>query len=74
MLIHYKNKWLERVLIGVNALALAGVVGSFVGLFGFAEPLLPAGILYTFRLLRVEEQFDIIMELEGVKVSNRNVG
>jgi hypothetical protein len=74
MLIHYKNKWVERILIGVNALATAAVVGSFVGLFGFGEPLLPARILYTFRFLRVEEQFDIIMELEGIKVSNRNVG
>ncbi len=49
MLIHYKSTALERILIGVNALACAGVVGSFVGLFGFAEPLLPVRILYTFR-------------------------
>ena len=61
-------------MIGVNALATAAVVGSFVGLFGFDKPLLPSRILYTFRLLGVEDQFDIIMELEGVKVSNRNVG
>jgi trk system potassium uptake protein TrkH len=47
MLIHYRNKWLERVLIGVNALSLAGVVGTFVGLFGFAEPLLPIRILHS---------------------------
>jgi hypothetical protein len=51
MLIHYKSIALERILIGVNALACAGVVGSFVGMFGFDEPLLPARILYTFRLL-----------------------
>jgi trk system potassium uptake protein TrkH len=47
MLIHYRNKWLERVLIGVNALSLAGVVGTFVGLFGFAEPSLPIRILHS---------------------------
>jgi len=47
MLIHYRKKWLERVLIGVNALSLAGVVGIFVGLFGFAEPLLPIRILHS---------------------------
>ena len=47
MLIHYRNKWLERILIGVNALSLAGVVGTFVGLFGFAEPLLPTRILHS---------------------------
>lgn len=51
MLIHYRNNKLERFLIGVNALALAGVVGSFVGLFGFAEPLLPIGILHTAQLV-----------------------
>ncbi len=51
MLIHYKNRWMERVLIGVNAFALAGVVGSFVGLFGFAEPLLPIRVLHTVQFV-----------------------
>jgi hypothetical protein len=39
MLITYKNNRLERVLIGINALA-AAVVGTFVGLFGFDKPFL----------------------------------
>jgi len=47
MQINYKNKRLEKVLIGVNALTAAVVAASFVALFGFDEPLLPAGILYT---------------------------
>jgi trk system potassium uptake protein TrkH len=51
MLIHYKSTALERILIGVNALACAGVVGSFVGLFGFDEPLLPAKVLHTAQIV-----------------------
>jgi len=47
MQMHYKNKRLEKVLIGVNASTAAVVAASFVVLFGFDEPLLPAGILYT---------------------------
>ena len=47
MRITYKNKRLERVLIGVNALAAALVAGTFVMLFGFDEPLVAAGILYA---------------------------
>jgi trk system potassium uptake protein TrkH len=50
MQIIYKNKPLERVLIGANALAAAVVVASFVLLFGFHEPLLRAWILYTVQL------------------------
>jgi len=46
MQIVYKNKRLENVLIGINALAAAVVAASFVMLFGFAKPLLPASILY----------------------------
>ena len=46
MQIVYKNKRLENVLIGINALAAAVVAASFVMLFGFAKPLLPAPILY----------------------------
>lgn len=47
MQINYKNKRLERVLIGVNVLAAAAVAGTFVMLFGFDEPLVPAPILYV---------------------------
>jgi len=50
MQIHYKNKRLEKVLIGVNALTAAVVAASFVVLFGFDEPLLPAGILYAVQV------------------------
>jgi len=38
-------------LIGVNALAAALVVASFVLLFGFDKPLLPAWILYTVQVI-----------------------
>jgi len=52
MRIDYKNKRLERVLIGVNALASAMVAASFVMLFGgFKEPLLPEVILYTIQVV-----------------------
>jgi len=50
MQIHYKNKRLEKVLIGVNALTAAVVAASFVVLFGFDEPLLPARILYAVQV------------------------
>jgi len=50
MIIHYKNKGLERWLICVKALASAVVVASFVLLFGFEEPLLPVRLLYTVQL------------------------
>ena len=49
MQIVYKNKSLERVLIGANALAAAVVVASFVLLFGFREPLLEVWFLYTIQ-------------------------
>lgn len=51
MQMHYKNNRLERVLIGVNALAAGVVVASFVLLFGFDHPLLPAWILYTAQVV-----------------------
>ena len=47
MQIRYKNNLLEKVLIGVNALTAAAVTASFVVLFGFNKPLLPAWILYA---------------------------
>jgi len=50
MQITYKNKLLERVLIGANALAAAVIVTSFVLLFGFHEPLLRAWVLYTIQV------------------------
>jgi trk system potassium uptake protein TrkH len=51
MQIIYKNKPLERVLIGANVLAAAVVVASFVMLFGFREPLLQVWILYTVQVI-----------------------
>jgi len=50
MQIIYKNKPLERILIGANALTAAVVVASFVMLFGFDEPLIHAWILYTVQV------------------------
>ena len=50
MQILYKNKRLEKVLIGINALAAAVVVASFVALFGFDKPLLPAKFLYDVQV------------------------
>jgi trk system potassium uptake protein TrkH len=47
MQIRYKNILLEKVLIGINALTAAGVTASFVVLFGFDKPLLPARFLYA---------------------------
>lgn len=46
MHIHYKNKDLEKILIGVNVFTAAMVAGSFVTLFGFYKPLLPEQFLY----------------------------
>jgi trk/ktr system potassium uptake protein len=51
MQINYKDKALERVLIGVNALAAAVVVASFILLFGFDQPLLRASILHTVQVV-----------------------
>ncbi|RKY25286.1 MAG: potassium transporter Trk [Planctomycetota bacterium] len=50
MQITYKNKQMERVLIGVNALTAAAVVASYLCLFGFDEPLLPVWILYAVQV------------------------
>lgn len=77
MLIHYKNKWLERVLIGVNALACAGVVGSFVELFGFPQPLLSERILHTaqfvllcvFIVEKVVRRFNAVSRAEFWRVN-----
>ena len=52
MRIDYKNKRMERVLIGVNALTSAMVAATFVMLFGgFKEPLLPEVILHTIQVV-----------------------
>ena len=52
MRIAYKNKRLERVLIGVNALTSVMVAASFVMLFGgFKEPLLPNFVLYSLQVV-----------------------
>ncbi|UCE48698.1 MAG: hypothetical protein JSW47_00845 [Phycisphaerales bacterium] len=51
MQLNCKNNRLERVLIASNALAGALVVASFVLLFGFYEPLLPAWILFTVQVV-----------------------
>jgi trk system potassium uptake protein TrkH len=51
MKIIYKNKLLEKVLIGVNVLTATLVIASFVLLFGFQEPLLQAWFLYTVQVI-----------------------
>jgi trk system potassium uptake protein TrkH len=50
MRIEYKNRRLEKVLIGINASAAAVVAASFILLFGFDAPLLPAKILYAVQV------------------------
>ncbi len=50
MQIHYKNKRLERVLIGVNVLAAAVVTASFVARFGFDKPLVAESVLYAVQV------------------------
>jgi trk system potassium uptake protein TrkH len=51
MQIHYKNNQLEKVLIGIKVITSAMVVASFVMLFGFYEPLMPAGILFNVQIV-----------------------
>ena len=51
MRIDYKNDRLEWVLIGVNALTAAMVVATFILLFGFNTPLLPAWILHSLQVV-----------------------
>jgi len=50
MEIRYKDRRLERVLIGVNVCTAAVVAATFVMLFGFDEPLVAARILYAFQV------------------------
>ncbi len=47
MKVTYKNKVLEKLLIGFNAITAAAVAATFIMLFGFERPLLPAGLLYA---------------------------
>ena len=47
MQLSYKNKIVEKVLIGVNVLTAAAAAASFAMLFGFDKPLVAAWILYT---------------------------
>ena len=51
MNIHYKNKPLERILIGVDALAATAVMASFVLLLGFNEPPLPQTLLHAVQVI-----------------------
>ncbi len=53
MKVHYKNKWLEKVLIGVNVLACASVTATFAWRFGFDRPLLPVKILFAIQVALV---------------------
>ena len=50
MQVTYKNKRLEYWLIGSSMLAAALVVGTFLALFGFRQPLLPDRILYGVQI------------------------
>ena len=50
MRIHYKNRTLERVLIGINTAVAAAVVASYVCLFGFRQPLLSETVLYAVQI------------------------
>ncbi len=70
MLVQYKNKQLERVLIGVNALAAAVVTASFVMLFGFHDPLIHAPILYAVQavLLFIFIAEKIIRSLNAITI------
>jgi len=51
MRVVYKNKQLERILIGVNVLTAAVVVAVYVCLFGFYKPLLPQQLLYFVQVI-----------------------
>ena len=51
MRISYKNRRLEQATIAVNTLATAAVVATFVLLFGYEKPLLPANLLYTAQIV-----------------------
>ncbi len=50
MKIAYKNERFEKALIGVKAVTSAMVVASFVIMFGFDKPLLPAWVLFKVQI------------------------
>ncbi len=49
--ISYKSMMLEYWLIAATVLAILSVIATFVLLFGFNEPLLPAKLLYTIQMI-----------------------
>ncbi len=50
MKVPFKNKKLERFLIGLNVIAAACVAGTFACLYGFYEPVLRPEILFTSQI------------------------
>ncbi|MCE5185197.1 MAG: hypothetical protein LLF76_03630 [Planctomycetaceae bacterium] len=50
MRINYKNMQLEYLVMAATVLAIMAVIATFVLLFGFDEPLLPAKFLYTVQI------------------------
>ncbi len=61
MQIEYKNQRLERYLIGINVVLAGFVAASFVLLFGFREPQLPAELLYSAQVV-------LLVSFIGIKV------
>ena len=53
MKLFYKNKTLEKYVIGVNFLAMAVVIATFVLLYGFDDAVLPTTLLYTVQAVMV---------------------
>ncbi len=53
MKLSYKNKTLEHSVIGVNFLAMAMVISTFVMLYGFDRPVLPAALLHGIQIVMV---------------------
>ena len=51
MKLNYKNNWLEIFVKSANTLVAMGVAASFVLLFGFRAPLLPASLLWRIQFL-----------------------
>ena len=49
----YKNKTLEKQIVGINFLAMAVVIATFVMLYGFDAPVLPAALLHTVQAVMV---------------------
>ena len=77
MWINYKNKGLERILIGVNVVTAMVVAATFVMLFGFYEPLLPKDILYTTQVVllcifiveKIIRQLNAVSKKEFLRIS-----